>query len=134
MTPGIRQELLLQENDVIERANSFVSANNTTEMVKVHNGGVLKQEFFTAEDFVERLGDDEVKDKEKWLEENKGKMIYDSGSGGIVVNLDLSDPGAKYKFFIKEISGLSDNAKGYILQQYKPQATESTGGASQFNK
>ena len=132
MTAGLKQELTLQGTEAVERANSFLSANNTTEMVKVLNGGALKQEFFTAEDFAERLGD-ELKNKEEWLEENKGKMIYDSGSGGTIVNLDLSDPGAKYKFFIKEISGLSDNAKGYILQQYKPNTTESTVDTSKYN-
>jgi hypothetical protein len=134
MTPGLRQELALQGTDVVERANSFVSTNDPVELVEILNGGALKTEFFTPEDFIKQVPDDEVGNKEKWLEEHKDKIIYDPGSGGRPIKVDLSDSNAKYKFFIKEISGLSDNAKGYILQQYQPQATESTGGASQFNK
>jgi hypothetical protein len=134
MTPGLRQELALQGTDVVERANSFVSTNDPVELVEILNGGALKTEFFTPEDFIKQVPDDEVGNKEKWLEEHKDKIIYDPGSGGRPIKVDLSDPNAKYKFFIKEISGLSDNAKGYILQQYQPQTTESTGGASQFNK
>jgi len=133
MTPGLRQELLLQGTDVVERANSFVSTKDPVELIKILNNGALDPKFLTAEDFIEQVPDDKIPNKEKWLEENKSKIIYDPGSGGRIVDLDFSDSDAKYKFFI-DASGLSDNAKGYILQQYKPQVTESPGGASQFNK
>ena len=132
MTPGLRQELTLQGTGVIERANSFLSTNDPVELIKILNNGALDPKFLTAEDFIEQVPDDKVPNKEKWLEENKGKIIYDPGSGGRIVDLDFSDSDAKYKFFI-DASGLSDNAKGYILQQYKPQASESAGNASQFN-
>ena len=133
MTPGLRQELTLQGTDVIERANSFVSTNNPTELAKILNNGALKTKFFTPEEFIAGVDDVSDEEKNKWLEANQGKLIYDPGSGGSAINLDLSNNDAKYKFFIKN-SGLSDNAQGYILQQYQPQTTESTGGASQFNK
>ena len=132
MTPGLRQELTLQGTGVIERANSFLSTKDPVELIKILNNGALDPKFLTAEDFIEQVPDDKIPNKEKWLEENKGKIIYDPGSGGRIVDLDFSDSDAKYKFFI-DASGLSDNAKGYILQQYKPQATESAGSASQFN-
>ena len=132
MTPGLRQELTLQGTGVIERANSFLSTNDPVELIKILNNGALDPKFLTAEDFIEQVPDDKIPNKEKWLEENKGKIIYDPGSGGRIVDLDFSDSDAKYKFFI-DASGLSDNAKGYILQQYKPQAPESAGNASQFN-
>ncbi len=133
MTPGLRQELTLQGNDVVERANSFVSTNDPAELAKILNNGALKTKFFTAEEFIAGVDDVSDEEKNKWLEANQGKLIYDPGSGGSAINLDLSNNDAKYKFFIKN-SGLSDNAQGYILQQYQPQTTESTGGASQFNK
>ncbi len=133
MTPGLRQELTLQGTDVIERANSFVSTNDPAELAKILNNGALKTKFFTPEEFIVGVDDVSDEEKNKWLEANQGKLIYDPGSGGSAINLDLSNNDAKYKFFIKN-SGLSDNAQGYILQQYQPQTTESTGGASQFNK
>ena len=133
MTPGLRQELTLQGADVIERANSFVSTNDPAELAKILNNGALKTKFFTPEEFIVGVDDVSDEEKNKWLEANQGKLIYDPGSGGSAINLDLSNNDAKYKFFIKN-SGLSDNAQGYILQQYQPQTTESTGGASQFNK
>ena len=133
MTPGLRQELTLQGTDVIERANSFVSTSDPIELAKILNNGALKTKFFTPEEFIAGVDDVSEEEKNKWLEANQGKLIYDPGSGGSAINLDLSNNDAKYNFFIKN-SGLSDNAQGYILQQYQPQATESTGGASQFNK
>ena len=61
MTPGLRQELTLQGTDVIERANSFVSTNNPTELAKILNNGALKTKFFTPEEFI--AGVDDVSDE-----------------------------------------------------------------------
>ena len=133
MTPGLRQELTLQGTDVVERANSFVSTNDPVELAKILNNGALKTKFFTPEEFIAGVEDISDEEKNKWLETNQGKLIYDSGSGGSVINLDLSNNDAKYKFFIKN-SGLSDNAQGYILQQQQSQPTASTGSTSKYNK
>jgi hypothetical protein len=132
MTPGLRQELTLQGTDVVKRANSFVSTNDPIELAKILNNGALKTKFFTPEQFINGIDDVSEEEKNNWLKENQGKIIYDPGSGGSAINLDLSDSDAKYNFFIKN-SGLSDNAQGYILQQQQSQTVKSGGSTSKYN-
>lgn len=133
LTPGLKQELTLQGADVVERANSFVSTNDPIELAKILNNGALKTKFFTPEQFISGIDNVSEEEKNNWLKENQGKIIYDPGSGGSAINLDLSDSDAKYNFFIKN-SGLSDNAQGYILQQQQQSQTVKSGGStSKYN-